>query len=95
MIIEAKTKSDSNYNRVIDELIDSKKQFIANDYRTLKQTRRLPTSDKKFTVRILKPRLVPFSKSESEVILNYNEKEIAWYAKQIYVYDEKQDKESF
>lgn len=43
-------------------MLESKKQNIISDYRTLKMQKRLPTKDKRFTIKILKPRLVPFSK---------------------------------
>lgn len=75
----------------MSEIILSKKQFIANDYRTLKMTKRLPTAEKKFAVKITKPRLIPFSKQECEMVLNCADKEIGWYIKQIYSIDEEEE----
>lgn len=44
-------------------MMENKKNFIANDYRTLKMQRKLPTIDKKYIAKISKPRFVPFSKA--------------------------------
>lgn len=44
MIINLKSKSKSNYSLTLNELLESRKQFIAQDYRTLKMTKKLPTT---------------------------------------------------
>jgi hypothetical protein len=64
VILELKSKSTSVYNQFVKDVIESKKQFILNEYRTMKQTKKLPpTSTKKLEAKITRPRLLPFSKA--------------------------------
>jgi hypothetical protein len=72
LIIEAKSRANNNYHQLVNELIDFKKQFIAKNYRDLKMIKRLPTIERKFAVKITRPRLIPFSKGECELILDCN-----------------------
>ena len=58
------------------------------EYNTTKTQRRLPSVEKKCSVKLLKPRLIPYSKVECSIILNFKEKEVGWLAKQIYVSSE-------
>jgi hypothetical protein len=70
------------------ELLESRKQFIAQEYRTLKMMKKLPTNEKKFLIKLSHPRFFPFSKAECAGILETNEKGISWFIKQIYSYHE-------
>jgi hypothetical protein len=66
-------------------MLKIKFQYIKADYLRVKATKQLPSINKKYVIKLNRPRIIPFSKVECELILNYTDKKgISWYIKQIY-----------
>lgn len=59
------------------------------EYQKLKAIKRLPNPEKKYPMSMSKPRLIPYSKVECQMLLNCEQKELGWLAKQIYKNPEK------
>jgi hypothetical protein len=84
-----KLKKGKNYAEFVNDMLKTKIIWILQDYQKLKQMKRLPTPEKIFSITMSQPRLVPFSKVETTMLLNCNEKELGWLAQQIYKNPEK------
>jgi len=66
------------------DILKVKSSFIKTEYNNVKMQRRVPNPSKKYTIKVSRPRLIPYSKVECDTLLNFNEKELGWLAKQIY-----------
>ena len=65
-----KLKKGKSYTEFVKEILKTKINFILMDYQKQKQMKRLPTPEKKYEIKMSKPRLLPFSSVECSKLLN-------------------------